>query len=808
MARRKKAKRRRRPETAPALTDPLTIRAAGVLAADVPGSFRISGASADFQILAEDGGGDVDAAGKPVLKKFAMTAYTGVPMRLAGFQWPVIVDLAGLSPPRDSGPILKGHDPESIVGHWTKAEASSQRIKLAGVMSGVGDAAKEVMQTAANGFPWQASIGASSNRMEFVDRGEEVNVNGRNWQGPLYVSRQTVLGEVSFVPIGADNATSALVAARPTSGDGSVNFETWLKAAGFDPATLPDNQKKLLKAAYDAEMRAAGTPVVTPPAAPVNAAGAAGAVVPPVDIAAEFAQQLAAGRKLIADESKRVGAIDLLCSRYGVSEVEIDGADGKKVKVNIKAHAVEAGWAPNEVELHLLRAARPTVPGGLVFSNSTPEVNEVVLEAAVLQAARHQFHLEDDDFYFSTMEGQKVRRVPEKVQRETQRDLKARYTDQAMQAAHTMFKGRIAPKQLMQVYFRANRHTQELDLSGEVGVKNAMMAWDHFERERTIRGEGSSTMSLSNVLANVLNKFALQGYLFVEQAWRDICGVRPVNDFKPTKSINLLGDVMYKQLGPSGEIANASLGDQAFANQATPYGRILTIPWTHQVNDDLGILTGVPVKIGQGAGLSLNDVLWALVAKMAAGTVNGDDGNAFFRTGSSSTPGSAYKANKMSGGTSALSSAALTTAKALFDNQVDPNGNPLGFDGLTPILLHPPTLWRVATELTKYAQLVYGGGAAALQPQGNVWAGMLKPVMSRYLESANYGNSATGWYVLFNPMALAAIEICFLNGVDSPAVLQAGPDYQFDKLGISIRGTMPFGITQQNFRAAVYSVGA
>jgi hypothetical protein len=41
------------------------------------------------------------------------------------------------------------------------------------------------------------------------------------------------------------------------------------------------------------------------------------------------------------------------------------------------------------------------------------------------------------------------------------------------------------------------------------------------------------------------------------------------------------------------------------------------------------------------------------------------------------------------------------------------------------------------------------------------------------------------------------IEVAFLNGVDTPAVLQAGPDYQFDRLGISIRGTMPFGVNQQ-----------
>jgi hypothetical protein len=270
---------------------------------------------------------------------------------------------------------------------------------------------------------------------------------------------------------------------------------------------------------------------------------------------------------------------------------------------------------------------------------------------------------------------------------------------------------------------------------------------------------------------------------------------------------------MFKQIGPTGELENASLGDQAFANQAYPFGRILTLPWTHIVNDDLSMLSSSPLKIGQGGGLALNDNIWTLWAAMAAGTVNGDDGNPFWRTTSATSAaamraGTAYKPNKTSGAGSALSAASLQTVKALFDNQTDPNGNPLGFDGMTPILLFGPSNWQTAMALMQAAGLVYGGGAEALQPNANVWMGQMEPVMSRYIENSNYVNSTTPFWVLFNPVALATIEVAFLNGVDNPAVLTAGPDYQFDKLGISIRGTMPFGSNQQNFRGGVYSVGA
>jgi hypothetical protein len=491
--------------------------------------------------------------------------------------------------------------------------------------------------------------------------------------------------------------------------------------------------------------------------------------------------------------------------------------------VDLVAHAIERGWTPqraeDKAELWQLRASRPGpgvgVPGGLAYATTSPQVSEAVIEAAVLDAARHQFRLDDDDFYTDPSPDRttRVRRVPLAIQKAAQRELRARYTDQVQQAAHTIFKGRIAPRQIFQAAFNAWGHRRELDLSGEQSVRRTFAAWHFYEQRHAIEAEGASNLSISNILANVLNKFALQGYLFTEQVWRKVAAIKSVSDFKATKSINLLGDVMFKQLGSAGELEHASLGDQAFSNQAFPFGRMLTLPWTHTVNDDLGMLTGAPMKIGQGAGLALNDSFWTLWKNMAAGTVNGDDGNGFFRTTSSTSAaakkaGTAYLPNKFTGAGSVFGDAGLKQAKAAYDNQIDPNGNPLGFDGGAPVLLHGPTLWRDVTAQMQAPAIVYGGASTARDPNMNVWVGLMEPAMSRYIENANYVNSTTAWWILFNPAALAVMEVVFLNGTDTPAVLQAGPDYQFDRLGISIRGTMPFGCNQQNFRGGVYNQGS
>lgn len=779
------------------------------------------------------------AAGEKKLGTFTGKAYTGRPMTPSGWGIPIIIDLDGVRFPSQKQPALRQHDHEQIVGHTTKLTADKDGIDVEGVFSGEKVHSNKVTEPAGNDFPWQMSIGADPIRIEFLEAGEEAEVNGITVTGPMDISRETEVSEVSFVPLGADDATSATVSAskrrvqamykgmlKAAKAGGNVRAakysdndieqmdEKEAKAAlkkcmagdDDDKAKADDDDDDKAKADGDDDDKAKASDDDDDDDKPKSKAKSA------------KGKKLNAGRAAalefrtaIAAEERRTIAIQVLAKKYGANTIKLDNKD-----VSVLAHALENDWTPEKVELELLKASRATAAAGngpLVYPTSTPNLTEQVLESAIFQASRHSFHLEDDSFYFDEIEGQKVRRVPQSLEARAKSELKARYSDQSQQYAHTLFKDRITPKQMLTAAFRANGIHAELDLSGEHGVRAALARWDEMERA-SLRAEGASNLSISNILSNVQNKYSLQGYLFTEFAWREIAQIIPVNDFKAIKSINMLGDVMFKQIGASNELANASLGDQAFANQAAPYGRILTIPWTHLVNDDLSMLTGAPMKIGQGAGLAVNDLIWTLWFLAVAGTTTADDGNPFFNN-STNTHGTAPAgqktagANKLSGGTSVLSSAGLTSAKALFDNQVDPNGNPLGLDLLMPILLFGPTNWRPATELLKFINLVYGGGAAALQPNGNVWAGTMKPVMSRYIENANYGNTKTGWGIIADPRGFCpVIQVAFLGGQDTPTVLQAGPDYQFDRLGISIRGTLPFGATMQNFRGGVWSLGA
>ena len=293
--------------------------------------------------------------GKPALKQFTMLAYTGGSMEVAAYWRPVVIDLAGLTASNAEIPVLLGHDTSQIVGHG-KAEIMAQRVKLSGVISGGGDAAKEVAAAAANGFPWKASVGVVPQRREFVEEGATAQANGKTWKGPINIIRAGVLGEISFVPIAADSRTSVSVAASHKEIHMDKKFREWLEAKGFEPDELTEKQAATLKAAFDGEN--APEPPSPPPAPPADS---------PVD---PIAKATADMREALAAEKTRVAKIAEACN-------------GKHPA--IEAKAIAEGWTHERAELEVLRAERPKAPAG--HSHSGLDSRREVIEAAFARSA-------------------------------------------------------------------------------------------------------------------------------------------------------------------------------------------------------------------------------------------------------------------------------------------------------------------------------------------------------------------------------------------------------------------------------------
>jgi hypothetical protein len=657
------------------------------------------------------------------LPTFKIRAYNGGIMRVSGYFDPVAIDLTGLTA-EDNTPMFLDHEPSQIVGHSEQVEIGASTLDLAGVISGAGDAAAEVIGAAKNKFPWKASVGVQPTKIEYVAEGGSAIVNGKTLKGPLNVARKGHLAEVSFVALAADGKTSVKVAARAAQPKGistmDEKFLAWLEASGFDAATLTEDQKTNLQATW----KKANDLVSPEPEKKVQAKAD-----PVADVVAKI-------EAAAIEASNRIAGIERVCSEYR----PIDAAQTAAI-ADIKAKALSEKWDVNKTEVAVIKA---TLPKGPAIHASTHDVESKVIEAAFCMASGL-------------------------------RNAEKAYDEKTLEAASAY--QRREGVSLQGLILAAARN------NGYEGGANRIHRGNYDSVMRATFGNpmvraGFSTHTLTTMLSTVGNKFLLEGFYGVEQVWREIASIRPVSDFKAVTAYRMLDDMVFEELPPTGEIKHGVLDQETYTNQAKTYAKMLALPRTDIINDDLGAFNSIRERIGAGSGRKLNSVFWTSFL----------DDAAFF---------AAAHGNAM---TTALGEAGIAAAKVLLSAQKDKSGDhPIGLTIpmllLTGATLNPTALkWYVSQEIRDTT-------ASTKTPTDNIYRNKYRPVESAYI------TSTTSWYLLpIQGGELAPMEVCFLDNVQSPTIESADAD--FNTLGIQFRGYWDFGVARKEWRASVKSTGA
>jgi len=300
-----------------------------------------------------------------------------------------------------------------------------------------------------------------------------------------------------------------------------------------------------------------------------------------------------------------------------------------------------------------------------------------------------------------------------------------------------------------------------------------------------------STTSLPNILANVANKSLLEGYNYVEDAWRRICKIASVNDFKEHSRYRMTDNFVFQKVGPDGELKHGKVGEQQFGQKVDTHGIMFALTRQMIINDDLGALTEIPRRIGMGAAEAIADAVWGLFLSNPVQS----DGLEFFH---------ADHNNYLAGADTALTIDGLTMAEVAFAEQTKPNGRPLGVPAR--LLLVPTALKVPAEQLMTALQVNETTTANKAKPANNPHAGKFEVVSSAYPSNTTFpGASNKAWHLLADPNRLPAIEVAFLGGVDRPTVERADAD--FNTLGVQYRGYIDFGVREQDYRGALKMKG-
>ena len=149
-----------------------------------------------------------DANGNDTAKKraFAGLAYSGDTVSYWGDL--LVIELSSLILP-DPCPILMNHDRDRPVGFGRLSVRDNALHAEGSLLSN--DEARSLAANADDGFPWQFSVHTEPGSVEEVQAGASVQVNGRAFQGPVTVLRNSRIRELSFTPTGVDFRTEAHV---------------------------------------------------------------------------------------------------------------------------------------------------------------------------------------------------------------------------------------------------------------------------------------------------------------------------------------------------------------------------------------------------------------------------------------------------------------------------------------------------------------------------------------------------------------------------------------------------------------------
>lgn len=566
---------------------------------------QIIAMEAQVSIQAEEG----DKKGPP---KFTATFYTGGKMNINGWDLPVAIDLGGL----ENGNVLIAnldHDRTKRVGHF-EVENDGKTLVAHGLASAKTASATEVVESALNGYPWQASLEVmpAAGGVEQIKAGQTVTVNGQEMSGPLYVTRKGTLKGFGFVTHGADDNTAVAIAAAAAQSKEKRTMKAevaaWVKetSPNVDMDTLTP---ELVKAFEDAFAKIEAAKKVEQPE-----------------------KKKGETFSSYAEEMKRREEIRATANEFLEKNRSYDRSWFETIEA-MHDEAVEGKTSPLEFRTKLLEATYGM--GGQINISVRGKDNKItdkVLEAAICTTGSMDAEQLDKNF-----------------------------DDQTLQLAHDKFKHGVGLKQLFRIAAKSHGYNADHE---EVTLEMQQAAFGQlgspFGRMQQA-GQGWSTLSLPGILSNSANKFLLQGWGAGEMVWKDITDVVSVRDFKQISQYKLSGNLKYEKVGPGGDLKHGTVSEDSYTNQADTYGKMFAITRTDIINDDLGALTRIPLELGYGANDAFNEVFWTEFLDNTGNFYHSNNANVSSGTITSSTV-----------------LATLTAAEGVFLVQTKPNGTPLG----------------------------------------------------------------------------------------------------------------------------------
>ena len=329
----------------------------------------------------------LEAAGGSGVRKFNLLAYTGSKAYLPGRSIPVVFELSTMKLVDGMPvPLLLDHDNTQPVGHAEDVKIGSDQITATGYASAETEWRDTVVDSAANGFRWQLSVGVVADRANLIEipEGRSQNINGQVLTGPFILARHAELREITFTATGADagGAVAKLAASLGPTESITMKFSQYLISLGLTAALLGAEALSALRGTWRAANADAEDDVPVPvapeaPAVPENVTPATPPATPPAATPPANAPTLTQYEQDAAAQVQRVEQLTSLNASLSPPPIEVSGQ-----QVPLLAHAITNRWTPERFELESLRRRRPQAPAAHTQNQPDRDVLQASLAIA------------------------------------------------------------------------------------------------------------------------------------------------------------------------------------------------------------------------------------------------------------------------------------------------------------------------------------------------------------------------------------------------------------------------------------------
>lgn len=322
-------------------------------------------------------------------------------------------------------------------------------------------------------------------------------------------------------------------------------------------------------------------------------------------------------------------------------------------------------------------------------------------------------------------------------------------------------------------------------------VYNGMTLREYARMSLTERGVGVSTLNpmqmvgmafthstsdFGNILLDVANKAILQGWEEAPETYEQWTRKGQLSDFKTAHRVGMGGFNALRQVREGAEYKYVTTGDKQATIALATYGELFSITRQAIINDDLNMLTDVPMKLGRAAKSTIADLVYAILTT-----------NPKMSTDSVALFDKAKHANVLEGAQMDVGS--LDKARQLMRAQKEGQRHL----NIRPAFVLVPTAMESVTNQVIKSASVKGA---------DINAGIINPVkdFATVIAEPRLDDSSQTTFYLAAAKGTDTIEVAYLNGVDTPYIDQQDG---FSVDGVTTKVRIDAGVAPVDHRGLV-----